>query len=155
MKAFQKIIFNCDHDGWMKHWLNTYKMKCWKKCVCCSLSSYKKAPTCITSLTFSSHVHTIPGYGFNYCSNIVSDLSHFTALKTGEWLSKPMLSKTTKMFMHQKDWWSAITYSTSLQQCSCNSDIWRQSTFKYNCRGYRVSVSVCTSLYPEDLSLPI
>lgn len=52
------------------------------------------------SLPFSPHVHTIPGYGFSYCSSTVSDLSHFTALKAGEWLSKPMLSETTKMFVN-------------------------------------------------------
>lgn len=54
--------------------------------------SYKKSQACITkiSLPFSPHVHTIiPGYGFNYCSSIFSYLSHFAALKAGEWLSKP------------------------------------------------------------------
>lgn len=50
-------------------------------------------------LPFSPHVHIIPGYGFSYCSNTVSDLSHFTTLNAGEWLSKPMLSETTEMFM--------------------------------------------------------
>lgn len=105
LRDFSKRIMT-DHfstivmDGWMDGW-NTSINKYWKKCLCCYLLSYKKSQACITKS--ACHLAHMSTQFQDMGSLIVRTLSQiwvtFTALEAGEWLSKPMLSETTKMFM--------------------------------------------------------